>query len=252
MAFLQAQVPHPKTIVDYKKTSFEFDVKDVHQVDQMDMHRQTGEMIFSTLTNTSLTASKLQVSLNNIKSQLKLEKISSLAKDNKIKSLEELVLKIGYNPSNVKAAEELLKKKNADIASLRKQLKLPATEDSQAREVVETEGHKEEMLKLIMEQNAQIREMVVEMDTLIKDKEQSVQMAITPLEAVPLTGIRTAEAATSMEIPSAIPVQVSDASKKLVKSMEDMSLQGEEIRKLQEEVKNLQELKSMFQACWNY
>jgi hypothetical protein len=49
MAFLQAQVPHPKTVADYKKTSFEFDVKDVHPVDQMDMHRKTGEMIFSTL-----------------------------------------------------------------------------------------------------------------------------------------------------------------------------------------------------------
>jgi hypothetical protein len=197
MAFLQAQVPHPKTVVDYKKTSFEFDVKEVHPVDQMDMHRKTGEMIFSTLTNTSLTASKLQVSLNNIQSQLKLEKISSLAKDNKIKSLEELVLKIGYDPSNVKAAEELLKKKNVDIASLRKQLKLPATEDSQAKEVVETEGHKEEMLKLIMEHNAQIREMEAEMDKLIKEKEQSVQMDIIPLEAVPLTGVRTTEATTT-------------------------------------------------------
>lgn len=39
-----------------------------------------------------------------------------------------------------------------------------------------------------MEQNAQIREMEAEMDKLIKEKEQSVQMAIIPLEAVPLTG----------------------------------------------------------------
>jgi hypothetical protein len=60
---------------------------------------------------------------------LKLENISSLAKDNKIKSLEELVLKISYDPSNVKEAKELLKKKNDDIASLRKQFKLLATED---------------------------------------------------------------------------------------------------------------------------
>jgi len=87
-------------------------------------------MIFSTLTNTSLTTLKLQVSLNNVQSQLKLENISSLAKDNKIKSLEELVLKIGYDPSNVKANEELLKNRNVDIASLRKQLKLLAIEDS--------------------------------------------------------------------------------------------------------------------------
>jgi DNA repair ATPase RecN len=86
------------------------------------------------------------------------------------------------------------------------------------------------------------------MDKLIKEKDQNVNMAMIPLEEVPLTGIRTTEASTSTKNPSAIPVQVSDASDKLVKSMEDMSIQGEEIKKLQEEVKNQQELKSMFQA----
>ena len=99
-----------------------------------------------------------------------------------------------------------------------------------------------------MEQNAQIRETEAEMEKLIKEKKQNVYMAMIPLEAVPPTRIRTTEASTSTEIPSAIPVQVSDESKKLVKSMEYISLQGEEIRKLQEEVKNLQELKSMFQS----
>jgi ParB-like chromosome segregation protein Spo0J len=251
MAFLQAQVPHPKAVSDYKRETFEFDVKEVHPADQMDMHRQTGEMIFSTLENTSMTAAKLQVSLNNVQSQLKLEKISSLAKDNKIKSLEELVLKIGYDPSNVKAVEELLKKKNADIASLRKQLKLPATEDSQAKEMAETEGHKEEMLKLIMEQNAQIKEMEVELDKLVKEKEQSVPMTVIPLQAVPLTGVSTTSTTTTTEIPSAIPVTTLDASEKLAKSMEDMTLQGEEIKRLQEEIRNLQKLKSMFQSSYN-
>jgi hypothetical protein len=69
-----------------------------------------------------------------------LEKISSFAKDNRIKTLEELVLKIDYDPLNVKAAEEMIKKKNDDIASLRKQLKLPPIEDSQVKEIAETEG----------------------------------------------------------------------------------------------------------------
>ena len=101
-----------------------------------------------------MTAAKLQVSLNNVQTQLKLEKVSSLAKDNKIKSLEELVLKIGYDPSNVKSTEEILKNNNSDISSLRKQLKLLAIEDSQAKEMAETEGRKEEMMKLIMVKNA--------------------------------------------------------------------------------------------------
>jgi hypothetical protein len=94
MAFLQGQVPHPKAIFYYKRETFEFDLKEVHPADQMDMHGKNGEMIFSTLENTSMTAAKLQVSLNNVQSQLKLENISSLAKDNKIKSLEELLLKL--------------------------------------------------------------------------------------------------------------------------------------------------------------
>jgi hypothetical protein len=130
MAFQQAQVPHPKKIVDYKGSTLECDAKDIHPVDQMDLHRQTGEMVFSTLSNASTTTAKLQVSLNNVQTQLKLEKMSSFAKDNRIKSLEELVIKISYDPLNVKSVEEMLKKKNVDIASLRKQLKLPTTEDS--------------------------------------------------------------------------------------------------------------------------
>jgi hypothetical protein len=59
MAFLQAQVPYPKTVVDYNKTSFEFDIKDVHPIDHMDMHRHTREMIYSTMKNTTMKASKL-------------------------------------------------------------------------------------------------------------------------------------------------------------------------------------------------
>jgi hypothetical protein len=95
------------------------------------------------------------------------------------------------------------------------------------------------MLKLIMEQNAQIKEMEAELDKLVKEKEQSVPMTIIPLEVVPLIGISTTSVSTIVDIPSIVPVTVSYASEKLAKSMEDMSLQGEEIRILQEEIKNL-------------
>jgi hypothetical protein len=114
------------------------------------------------------------VSLNNVQTQLKLDKILSFAKDNRINNLEELVLKISYDPSNVKVAEEMRKKKNADIASLRKKLKLPPIEDLQVKEIVEKEGEKDEMLKLLMEQNSQLKEMEAEMEKPVKDKEQHI------------------------------------------------------------------------------
>ena len=101
------------------------------------------------------------------------------------------MLKIGYDPLNVKAADEMLKKKNVDIASLRKQLKLPTTENSQAKEIAETKGEKEELLKLIMQQNAEIKEMEAELERLLKEKEQSKPMEVIPLSTVPLIGVRT-------------------------------------------------------------
>jgi hypothetical protein len=51
--------------------------------------------------------------------------------------------------------------------------------------VVETEGHKEEMLKLIMEQNAQIREMEARMDKLIKEKEKKCVYGHDPTGGIP-------------------------------------------------------------------
>jgi hypothetical protein len=252
MAFLQAQVPDPKAITDYKRETFEFNTRDVHPADQMDLHRKMGEMVFSTLANASTSAAKLQVSLNNVQTQLKLEKISSFAKDNRIKSLEELVLKIGYDPSNVKAVEEMLKKKNADIASLRKQLKLPPTEDAQAKEIAETEGEKDEMLKLIMEQNAQLREMEAELERLVKEKEHETPMEVIPLSALPLTGVSTTTVAmtTTTEIPSATPLTALEKMVELAKSMEEMNLQGTEINRLKKEVESLQELKSSYQTSY--
>jgi hypothetical protein len=232
-------------ITDYKRATFEFQTKDVHPADQMDLHKQKGEMVFHMLAHASASAAKLQVSLNNAQTQLKLEKISSFAKDNRIKTLEELVLKIGYDPSNVKAAEEMIKKKNADIGSLRKQLKLPPTEDSQVKEIAEKEGEKDEMLKLLMEQNAQLKEMEAKMERLLKEKEHMNPMEVIPLSAIPISGASTA-AVTA--VPSATPLISQEGTADLVKSMEKMNLQETEISRLKKEFENLQELKTSFQT----
>lgn len=67
-----------------------------------------------------MSLSKLQVTLANVQSQLKMEKVFALAEDTRIKTLEDMVIKVGYDPVNINAAEELVKKKNLDIEALRK------------------------------------------------------------------------------------------------------------------------------------
>jgi glucosamine 6-phosphate synthetase-like amidotransferase/phosphosugar isomerase protein len=137
----------------------------------------------------------------------------------------------------------MIKKKNTDIASLRKQLKLPPTEDSQAKEIAEKEGEKEEMLKLLMEQNAQLKEMEAEMERLLKEKEQLKSMEAIPLTAIPISGTSTAAATT---ISFATPMTPQEGTTDLAKSMEKMNLQEAEISRLKKEVENLQELKTSF------
>ena len=83
--------------------------------------------MISSTTSTTMSLSKLQVTLSNTYSELKMENISSMAKDSRINSLEYLVMQLGYNPSKIVVAEALVRKKNADIAALRRQLRMLVT-----------------------------------------------------------------------------------------------------------------------------
>ena len=74
------------------------------------------------MKTSAMEDSRLQASVNNIQYQCKLEKDSSLAKNTKIKSLEDLVIKLGYDPNNVKATKEIIRRKNAEIVELKKHL----------------------------------------------------------------------------------------------------------------------------------
>ena len=47
MAYLQTEVPQPKAISDYKRSTFEFDIKEVHPANQMDICTDRLEKWFS-------------------------------------------------------------------------------------------------------------------------------------------------------------------------------------------------------------
>ena len=96
-----------------------------------------------------------------------MEKTSSQAKDNIIKPLEDLVIELGYDPNYVKAAKKLIKKKNEDIAALKKQLKLPHSKNPQTKEALERKTHQEEMMDIFLQLNDQLKEMEKELDILI-------------------------------------------------------------------------------------
>ena len=81
-----------------------------------------------------------------------------------------MVIEVGYDPKNIKVAKDLIKKNNADIVSLKKPLKFPPTKHPQAKEVLENEGQKYEMMNLIIQFTAQLKDMENDMDKLVQEK----------------------------------------------------------------------------------
>ena len=113
----------------------------------------------------------LQNTTFNLQDQMKLDKASLHAKDLRIKSLEDLVLQIGVDPSNIQVAQAFIKQKNDDIDALRKQLKLPQSEHPQKKEIIQEQSEKDEMMKLVLKLTAQVKDMENQMDILMKEKE---------------------------------------------------------------------------------
>ncbi len=120
-------------------------------------------MIYSTLIAKVMAAFNLKDSLDNVTTPYKLEKASSSTKDTRIKSLEDLIIELGHDPKDIKATEHLIKKKNEDIATLKKQLKLPQSQHPQTKEVLESQTNHEEMMDLVLQLNDQLKGMEKEL-----------------------------------------------------------------------------------------
>ena len=115
-----------------------------------------------------MNSHQLQSSLTHISTQYQLEKASSQAKDTRIKSLEDLVIELGHDPKYIKAIEQFIKKKNDNIAALKKQLKIPQLQHPQIQDVLERKTRHEELMDLVLKLNDQLKETDKELDTLIQ------------------------------------------------------------------------------------
>ena len=147
----------PQSSADYIRTNLEVLSKDIHPMDQIELQKQTGEMVYSTLVDKTLLAHRLQNSLHNTSTQPELEKASSMAKDNRIKSLEEIIIELGHDPKDPKGIQALIKKKEEDIAALRRQLRLRATIHPQITEVAQ-QKEEEYVVRFLMKMHKRLIE----------------------------------------------------------------------------------------------
>ena len=125
----------PQSSSDYLRTNLEIMAKDIHPMDKIELHKQTGEMVYASLADKTLDNYRLENNLNNTASQLELERASSQAKDNRIRTIQDIIIEIGHDPKDIKGIQEILKLRDADMAALRRKIKIPATIHPQTDEV---------------------------------------------------------------------------------------------------------------------
>ena len=178
MSHFMPAVLQPQSPADYIRTNLEVLAKDIHPMDQIELHKQTGEMVYASLADKTLVNYRLENSLNNTTAQLELERASSQAKDNIIKALEDIIIELGYDPKDVKAIHELLKLTDADMAVLRKMIKIPATLHPQTEEVAQLRHDQDAAAMLVF-----LYKQLIQTQEKLGESEAALQAALQQKEA---------------------------------------------------------------------
>ena len=65
LAHFKPKVQQPQSVADYVMTRLEVLAKDIHPMDQIELHKQTGEMVYATLVEKATLVHELKESLKN-------------------------------------------------------------------------------------------------------------------------------------------------------------------------------------------
>ena len=124
------------TVVSHKKVS-EMEVKldKISVPDKIQLHKQTGEVIYSDLLHAIMKITKLQSLANKMEVELKHEKVENKANLIQIKKLQGYVASLGIESGNMQETIKLLEEKDNTIQVLKKKLKVPNAKHVQSSEL---------------------------------------------------------------------------------------------------------------------
>jgi len=143
---------------------------------------------------------------------------------------------LGHDPKDIKATKKLIKKKNYDIATLKKQLKIPQLQHPETQEVLESQKKHEDLMDLVLKLNDQLREIEKELENLIQLKQTDIGTTLVnviPIVTTTVPSTLVASLAPLAPMATSQPVStkststtgtLGDEATKLVKAMEEMSI----------------------------
>jgi len=118
---------------------------------KIQLHKQTGDIIYSDLLHAMVRVNKLQVLVDKLEVQLKHEKVENKANSIQIKKLQADLINSGNETGNTQAIKRLLEEKDNALQVLKKRLKIPSTEHVQSSELLALQEEKDRIHQDMME-----------------------------------------------------------------------------------------------------
>ena len=113
-------------VSDKKMSKMEVILDKISVPDKIQLHKQTGDIIYSDLLHAMMRVNKLQILVDKLEIQLKHEKVENKANAIQIKKLQADIISSGNERDNTQAIRRLLEEKENALQVLKKRLKIPA------------------------------------------------------------------------------------------------------------------------------
>jgi len=203
-------------------------------------------MLYAMMAEKAILAHELNESLKNTNTQLDFERLSSTAKDNRIKTLEEIIVDLGHDPKDPKSVRALMKKKDDDIAALRKRLRLPPTEHPQTEEL-QKEREAEDQLDLMMKLNQRVIDLEGDLEKALQSRRE--ESASWPSQTVPTNVAAPSATVTPPILPTTIDATAATTTipestmsmDELKRAIKEIELQATEIKEAKEKLAELEQ-----------
>ena len=120
-------------------------------LDKIQLHKQTGDVIYSDFLHAIMKINKLQSLVDKMEVQLKHERVENKANLIQIKKLQGDVVSLGTEPGNIQVTKKILEEKDNTIQVLKKKLKVPNAEHAQSSKLFTLQEEKEKIYQEMMD-----------------------------------------------------------------------------------------------------
>ena len=138
-------------VSDKKMSEMEVRLDKISVPDKIQLHKKTGDIIYSDLLHAMMRVNKLQVLVDKLEVRLKHEKVENKANAIQIKKLQEDIISLGNERDNTQEIKRLLEEKDNALQLLKKRLKIPSTEHVQSSELLALQEEKDKIHQEMME-----------------------------------------------------------------------------------------------------